>query len=288
MRQIILSDYVTDVLEQRHRERESRYAVKLENYNNELKRRQDRTDESRKLLTEAWKGWKLLQLIKCLFAYLDCRTLPRPRKPFPEGPDEIDRRYASGREGERRVDEYLRTRLSDEWILLCGYRNGKGETDRVLVGPGGIFSMEIKNINGYVSCKGDSWTRDICDAYGRRVKLNVSIVDGNGNGRQRSPSSQLNEPTDILERHLKRTLPDCRICRIVILTHERSRIAKLDDLKLDEVTLLSEWNLEATFEKSPCRLTKTEVERIVQKIESHHHYMDRMMSSPDEGDKETA
>ncbi len=288
MRQIILSDHVTDVLDQRNKDRESRNAVRLESYNNELKRRQERIDESRRLLTEAWKGRKLLQLIKYLLAYLDCRTLPRPRKPFPEGPDEIDRRYFSGREGERKVDEYLRTRLDDKYTLLCGYRNFGGEIDRILVGPKGIFSMEIKNINGYVSCQGDCWTRDICDRYGNRVKLNVRIVDGKENGKQRSPSSQLNLPSNILERYLKRTFPGCRICRIVVLTHERSRLGKLDDLKIDEVVILGDWNLDSSFEKSSCRLTESEVERIVRKIESHHHYMDRMMMRPSEGDKEAA
>jgi hypothetical protein len=288
MRQIVLSNHIEEVLQQRNKERDIRNAVKSENYNNELKKRQDRIDESKRLLIEAWKGWKFWQAIKNAFAYLDCRTIARPRKPFPEGPDEIDRRYFSGREGERKVDEYLQTRLNDEWVLLCGYRNFKGEIDRILVGPGGIFSIEIKNINGHVSCKGDSWARDICDRYGNRVKLNVSIVDGKGDGRKRGVSQQLNEPSDILESYLKRTLPDCRICRIVVLTHERARIGKLDDLKVDEVIVLSGWNIEITFGKSLRRLTTPEVERIVQKIESNHHYMDRMMSSLSEGDKEAA
>jgi hypothetical protein len=288
MRQIILSDHVTEVLTQRGKERDIRNAVILEKYNDKLKERQDGIDESKRLLTEAWKERKFWQTIKNAVTSLGCRTLARPIKPLPEGPDEIDRRYFSGSEGERNVDEYLRTRLNDEWILLCGYRNFKGEIDRILVGPGGLFSMEIKNINGHVSCTGDSWTRDIYDSYGNRVGVNIKIVDGKSSGKQRGPSSQLNEPTDMLERYLKRTSPACRIYRIVVLTHERARIGKLDDLKVDEVIVLNGWDLESTFEKRSCRLMKSEVERIVQKIESNHHYMEKMMNSPNEGNKEAA
>ena len=34
--------------------------------------------------------------------------------------------------------------LSDEWVLLRGYRNRRGETDGVLVGPHGVWAIEIK------------------------------------------------------------------------------------------------------------------------------------------------
>ena len=290
MRQIILSDHVSDVLDEMNKRREDRHAVKVEKYRNELKKRQDSIDERKRLLTEAWKRRKFLQVIVNALEYLDGLTIAKPQIPFREGPDEIDRKYLCGREGEQKVDGYLGARLSDEWILLSGFRNFKGEIDRILVGPGGIFSMEVKNRNGHIFCESDYWTLDKYDRYGKLVEGNIVIADGGKeNGKRRGPSRQLNEPTDMLEKFLKRTLPDCRICRIIIFTHERARLGNLDNPTVDDVIFLhSGWNIESTIEKSSWRLTNPEVEKIVQKIKAYHQYMEKTMSSHRGGHKEAA
>ena len=99
----------------------------------------------------------------------------------------------------------------------------------------------------------------------------------------------MNEPTDMLEKFLKRTLPDCRICRIIIFTHERARLGNLDNPTVDDVIFLhSGWNIESTIEKSSWRLTNPEVEKIVQKIKAYHQYMEKTMSSHRGGHKEAA
>jgi Holliday junction resolvase-like predicted endonuclease len=34
--------------------------------------------------------------------------------------------------------------LDDAWVMIRGYRNRRGETDHVLVGPGGVWAVEVK------------------------------------------------------------------------------------------------------------------------------------------------
>lgn len=43
---------------------------------------------------------------------------------------------------------------------ISGYTNQKGEIDQILVGPNGVICIEVKYMNGYISCVGDAWSRD--------------------------------------------------------------------------------------------------------------------------------
>jgi hypothetical protein len=74
--------------------------------------------------------------------------------------------WASGNQGERRVSEFLSSQLSGDWVLISGYKNSKGEIDQILLGPRGIFAIEIKFLNGVIHCDGDLWQRDKYDKYG--------------------------------------------------------------------------------------------------------------------------
>ncbi len=151
MKKIILSDHVTEAVDKMYGEREARNASRMDNYHNKLKERQDRIDEERRLLKQAWKKRRPLKTMGRVFGWLGAMMVAKPCVPVPEGPGDEERRYTSGREGELKVDEYLGPLLGDEWTVLAGCRNIKGEIDRILVGPEGIFSMEIKNTNGQVS-----------------------------------------------------------------------------------------------------------------------------------------
>ncbi len=279
MKKIILSDHVTEAVDKMYGEREARNASRMDHYHNRLKERQDRIDEERNLLKQAWKERRPLKAMGHVFGWLGAMIESKPCVPVPEGPGGEERRYTSGREGELKVDEYLGSLLGDEWIVLAGYRNIKGEIDRILVGPMGIFAMEIKNINGLVSCDGDVWTRDKYDRYGNLKESNVLIIDGKKDGRRRCPGKQLNEPADVLERYLGRMFPNLRICRIVVFTHERATLGTIQNSSVDQVVHISSWKLEITFGKSSFRLTGCDAQKVVRKIEDSHRYMERVLRS---------
>ena len=50
----------------------------------------------------------------------------------------------AGRNAERRVAGELAAALDDEWLLLRGYCNARGEIDALLLGPRGLFAIEEK------------------------------------------------------------------------------------------------------------------------------------------------
>jgi hypothetical protein len=104
--------------------------------------------------------------------------------------------------------------LNDDWTLLRGYRNNRGEIDHILLGPRGVFAIEVKHRNATVQVNGDDWQFDKYDRYGNLVERG-RIADRGG----RSPSRQLNEPVAELERFLRSRREPVTIGRIVMLTH---------------------------------------------------------------------
>jgi hypothetical protein len=83
-----------------------------------------------------------------------------------------------GQEGENQVVEAMRQNLNGEWTL---FRNvtlpgrNKADIDAVLVGPSGIWALEIKNYTGEYRNRGETWEYKA----GKRWKL-----------LKKSPSSQ--------------------------------------------------------------------------------------------------
>ncbi len=118
----------------------------------------------------------------------------------------------------------LTHQLNDAWTVIAGYRNRSGEIDLVAVGPEGIAAVEIKYLNGVVSCEGDLWFRDKYDKYGNLVEQGLPVADRRG----RSPSRQLNETTDTLATFLAQRKVAGHILRVVVLSHPMSRLGTMD------------------------------------------------------------
>jgi Nuclease-related domain len=139
-----------------------------------------------------------------------------PPAPRPLMPSDDEHAKAAGVQGEDGVLLALCERLGEDWQALSGYRNRAGEIDLVLLGPRGVFALEVKNNNATVVCDGDSWFYEQYDKYGNPVKEGT-ISDKQG----RSPSQQLNEPADQLASVLAPSCPGLWIKRIVVLCHPR-------------------------------------------------------------------
>jgi hypothetical protein len=63
----------------------------------------------------------------------------------------------AGLNAERRVASDLGEVLDDEWVLLRGYCNARGEIDALLLGPRGLFAIEEKYRSVRVYIHGDEW-----------------------------------------------------------------------------------------------------------------------------------
>jgi hypothetical protein len=121
--------------------------------------------------------------------------------------------------GEQQVATELGSALDDNWTLLRGYRNRRGEIDHMLLGPRGLFAIEVKNLNATVHIRGDIWRFDKFDRYGNLVESG-QLTDRRG----RSPSQQLNQPAAELERFLHDRGHQVPVQRLVVLTHQRSQV----------------------------------------------------------------
>ena len=131
----------------------------------------------------------------------------------------------AGLNAERRVADELATALDDEWLLLRGYCNSRGEIDALLLGPGGLFAIEEKFRCIRVYVRGDEWTSQQIDKYGNPVSLRQPMRDGKG----RSPSEQVKEPVAALSRWLSTNKRGTPITPVVLLTHPRARVGHVQD-----------------------------------------------------------
>ena len=85
-------------------------------------------------------------------------------------------RWLLGRKGTCAVAEALKS-LPDDYIVLNDIvlPDSKGNVDYLLIGPNGIFSIEIKNYSGFVKCEEDEWFIN-----GRRIRSLSKQAKRNG------------------------------------------------------------------------------------------------------------
>lgn len=98
--------------------------------------------------------------------------------------------YRKGWEGEKEVEEMMRNILDGHWTLFRNVRlpGNKGDLDAILVGPPGVWVLEVKAFNGDYQNIGEHWMR----REGRRWKY-----------LRPSPSTQAKQYALQLHRFLK-------------------------------------------------------------------------------------
>jgi len=173
----------------------------------------------------------------------------------------------AGRDAEARVAEGLGRGLSDDWTLFRGYSNARGEIDGVLLGPHGLFTIEVKYHNGTVYITGDDWTSEKYDKYGNRVRERGPMRDASG---RRSPSQQLTEPSAMLAERLRRRDQPVTPQRVVVLTHPKARIGDIKGPTVQVVTSVRE--LLDLVDRSQVRLDAARLPAVADLIRRDHQY----------------
>ena len=265
MKIVTLSDHTKTMAEKAASQRKNAYDEALEAHDTAKAQRRSKILERKNRIRLSWQNrqwgqWALGVLAICLLPLPKVKPMPTLAKASQE---EI--RWNVGSEGEDRVEVYLERYLSNDWTLINGFLSSKGEIDKLLVGPGGVYSMEVKFVNGVVSCNATTWWRDRVDNYGNIVKRNVPIADKGG----RSPARQLNEATDQLQRHLDRVFGKGRVRRAVLLSHEKSAIGRLDNPGVDLVATLRNFDVLGFVGKEQ-HLDAQAREKVVQAISYEH------------------
>lgn len=230
--------------------------------------RHEKRKERRSKLINAWRARSFTGVVTAAIAILFGRLPPVHAAPISQGASRDELVWSKGGEGEQRVAEFLKLHLNDDWTLISGYKNAKGEIDQLLVGPTGVFAIEIKYVNGTVHCNGSSWWRDKSDKYGNVVETNIPIADKRG----RSPSKQLNEATDQLQAFLDRNFGKGYIRRAVVLSHDMSKCGQLTNTGVDLVATLANFDI-WNFVGRESVLDKAAVKSIIEVIKKDHaHY----------------
>jgi hypothetical protein len=198
-------------------------------------------------------------------------ALRRRRHAAPRPPPPTDRSSAeeeileAGIEGEQQVATGLARVLGDDWALLRGYRNRRGEIDHLLIGPRGLLAIESKHRNATVHCAGDDWWYDKYDRHGHHVE-HGTMADHGG----RSPSQQLNGPATELEVFLASRGHRVPIQRVVLLTHPRSRLGTCRHPTVHIAT--STGQVVALLDRSPPVLGPAELRQIEDLIVRDHRF----------------
>ena len=173
----------------------------------------------------------------------------------------------AGRNAERRVADQLGRVLDDEWVLLRGYCNARGEIDALLLGPRGLFAIEEKYRRVRLFIRGDEWIAQQIDKYGRPHGTRFPIRDKKG----RSPSEQVKEPVALLSRWLSTNKRGTPITPVVLLSHPGARIGTLEHPTVRVERSIS--RLLALVERSANTLDagrRADVERLIRRDHEFH------------------
>ena len=239
MRVVPLSDHPGDLLKQALRREDQQYQRALTKYEAAVKRHRTDVRKAEQARDQARAQRRWLTWLRTVLAVRRARRqvpVP-PAAPAASTPTDEQAKLAAGVRGEQFVADELGRNLGDDWVLLRGYKNRRGEIDHLLLGPRGLVAIEVKNINGTVHCDGDEWRVDKYDNYGNLVEQ-YSI--GDKSSRQRSPSEQLNEPADELEQFLQSRGEDADVLRVVLLVHSRSEVGNCRKATVSIFTRASE------------------------------------------------
>jgi hypothetical protein len=118
------------------------------------------------------------------------------------------------RSGAKRATIDLDGPLGDDWIMFYGYRNASGPIGQLLLGPRGLIAMNSYCIDAEVHCRGDKWHAEKA-IKGETRKRELSLNDERG----RSPSTELNQAADTLEKFLHAAGVQLSVQRVVLLNH---------------------------------------------------------------------
>lgn len=88
------------------------------------------------------------------------------------------RQRETGERGEERLSHAMTQRLSDEWIMFRGYMSKRGEADAVLVGPRGVWVVEVKTRRVRLFIDGEDWQYQKLSRAGRAYERGPAVDGG--------------------------------------------------------------------------------------------------------------
>jgi hypothetical protein len=181
--------------------------------------------------------------------------------------DEVEQ-LTAGQQGEQILTDALAPELDDDWILYTGYRNQRGETDGLLVGPSGMWGVEVKHYRARLHVDGERWWYERLDANGSVVATGDAADTGG-----RSWGRQARDVADSLEGWLRQNEIPNRIRTVVYITHPRGWVGTVRhpcvDLVIDHQRALLD-DIAASDRYLEAEL-RERIEALVERDHAHHN-----------------
>lgn len=136
--------------------------------------------------------------------------------------------------------------LPDAWLLFRGYTNRRGEIDHLLVGPGGVWAIEVKGRNVCVHVQGDYWSYEKYDRYGNLVGQGA-LTDRRG----RSWGRQVSEPASALQTFLATRGVYTTVHTAVTVINDRASLGICDNCPIDVVSIGTHYLLDSIRARWP-------------------------------------
>jgi len=265
MRIIQLSDHPGEMLQAVQQQRQNAEEQALARYEQRLAQHRASVAAARAIRDEARAQRSWLAWLRGSFTVWAERGRAPSRPVFYHAATDQEEILIAGMAGEQLVANELGRAFGDDWVLLRGYRNRGGEIDHLLLGPRGLFAMEVKHRNATVHVDGDDWRFDKYDRFGNLVEQGW-ITDRGG----RSPSRQINDSADKLQQFLNRRRQQVTIRRIVILTHPESELGSHRNLTVSVATSM-DFVLDLV-NGAPSALQPAQLAELRQLIEQDHRF----------------
>lgn len=157
--------------------------------------------------------------------------------------------YVSGLQGENNVRAVLREILSSEYSIFYNYPTPHGDIDVLVVGPKGVYALEVKNHNGYITINGDNWERVKVGRGGTVYKAEIG-----------SPSLQAKKNATYIRDLLKKHGIDTWVQAQVVLTNPDVKVKMVK--KPENVTVTGLDGLKETVNTGVSTLNSETVEKI--------------------------
>jgi hypothetical protein len=193
-----------------------------------VKQHQTAVEDLRDRQRSSRRWW---QISTRLAQWQEMRALKMRAPIVDRGVDRDRARQMAGISAEQEMTAALH-RLSDDWRLFRGYANRRGEVDHLLVGPGGVWAIEVKRRAVRVHIDGDRWSFEKFDRYGNLVDRGI-LADRGG----RSWGRQVTDIARELERFLTSRQQPVKVRTAVVLLHERGQLGSHRNLHIDLFTV---------------------------------------------------
>lgn len=180
-------------------------------------------------------------------------------------------RWASGLAGERVIPDRYRPHLPDEWLLFNGCLSNGIDIDHLLLGPTGLWAIEVKNDKVLLRVDGEVWSGRFLDNHGNVVDERPAATK---RGEGTSWGREIRLPAEALARQLERRDTPTVVNTAVVLVNELARVEHRATTEVDLVTADLDELDRAIFDR-PAVLDAERIQRLDDLIVAHHDYHQR-------------